>query len=139
MADIALTAAQVAAANPAQAEIDSVIAAESVTAGQIVFIDTAGKAQLADANAAGEQQARGMVLEAAGAGEGTSILRRGQVYGFTLTSQAYDAPIFLSDTVGAMADAAGTMTVPVGVVQGLSDSDITKVLYFNPRQRGDYS
>lgn len=140
MADLTVTAAQVAVANPANAEIDSVIVAESVTAGQVLFIDTAGKGQLADGNAAGEQQTRAMALEAGSAGGGISVLRRGQVYGFTLSSQAYDAPIYQSDTVGALADAAGTLEVPVGVVQGLSDNgNITKVLYFNPRQRGDYS
>lgn len=139
MADLTVTAAQVGVVNPANAEIDSIIVAETVTAGQVLFIDTAGKGQLADANAAGEQQTRAMALEGGSAGEGIPVLRRGQVYGFTL-SQAYDAPIFQSDTAGALADAAGTMTVPVGVVEGLSDStNITKVLFFNPRRRGDYT
>ena len=140
MADIALKAAQIALTSPKDAEVDFVIAAETITAGQALFIDTNGKAQLADANASGEQQTRGLALEGAGSGSGLSVLKRGRVYGYTLTDQAYDAPIYQSDTVGVFADAAGTMTVPVGIVEGLSDDgNITKVFFFNPRRREDYS
>lgn len=140
MADLTVTAAQVAVTKPKDAEIDFVIAAEAITAGQSLFIDTNGKAQLADANAAGEQQTRGLALEAVAAGSGFSVLKRGRVYGFDLSGMAYDAPVFQSDTVGALADGAGTLEVPVGVVEGLSDGGtITKVLFFNPRRREDYA
>jgi hypothetical protein len=140
MADLALTAAQIAAVDPNTAVIYSIICAETITAGQSLFIDTDGKAQLADANVAGEQQTRYLALEGGSAGYAINALRRGRVYGFTLTSQAYDAPIFQSDTTGALADAAGTLEVPVGIVVGLTDgTTITKVLEFNPRGREDYA
>lgn len=140
MADLTVTAAQVAVVYPDSAKIRAAIAAESITAGQVLFVNTSGTVELADANAAGEQQTRAMALEAAGAGQGLSILEEGEVYGFTLTSQAYDAPIFQSDTAGALADAAGTLTVPVGIVKALSNNGtMTKVLYFNPRMREDYA
>ena len=139
MADLALTAAQIAVVDPGNAEIVSIIAAETITAGQSLFQDTDGKAQLADANAAGEQQTRYLALEGGSAGYALNALRRGRVYGFTIT-QAYDAPIFQSDTTGALADAAGTLEVPVGIVVGLTDgTTITKVLEFNPRGREDYA
>ncbi len=33
------------------------------------------------------------------------MLKQGRVYGYTLADQTYDDPIFVSDTVGALADA----------------------------------
>jgi hypothetical protein len=39
-----------------------------------------------------------------------------------------------------LADAAGTLNVPVGVVRALTNNGtLTKVLYFNARHRQDYS
>ncbi len=139
MADLALTAAQIAVAHPSSAKIFAFIAAETITAGQICYVDTAGKLAAADANAAGEQQARVMALNGAGAGQAVDGLKEGHVYGFTI-SQAYDAPIFLSDTVGLLADAAGTLEVPMGIVTSLTNgSTITKILYFSARWRADYA
>ena len=138
MADLALTAAQIAVVHPENAEIFQYTAAETITAGQSLFKDTAGKVQLADANAAGEQQTRLLALEGGGSGEVISCLKTGHVFGFTIT-QAFDAPIFQSDTTGALADAAGTLAVPVGIIDGIDQGGtITKVLYFDARWRGDY-
>lgn len=141
MVDLTVTAAQVGLVNPEKAETFMVCLAETVTAGQPIFFDSNGKAQLADANAAGEQQARGLTLAAGAAGQVISALKRGLVEGFTLTSQSYDDPIFISDTVGVLADAAGTLSVPVGlVVPHTKDaSNIEKKLYLDFRWRGDYS
>jgi hypothetical protein len=140
MADLALTAAQIALTNPQDAVVDFAVCAVAVTAGQSLYRNSDGKAALADANAAGAQQTRWLALEAGGAGQTISVLREGYVYGFTLTSQAYDAPIFQSDTAGALADAAGTLEVPVGIVRAISDDPtLTKVLDFNPRRREDYA
>lgn len=139
MADIALTAAQIGVVFPEKAEIYPFVAAETITAGQVCFVDTNGKLQLADADAAGEQQARVLALNGGGAGQAIDGLKQGHVYGFTL-SQAYDAPVFMSDTTGALADAAGTLEVPLGIVAPLTDGPtITKVLYFSARWRADYA
>jgi hypothetical protein len=139
MADITVTAAQVSLVDPLKAEVYSLIAAEAITAGQVVFIDNTGKAQLADADAAGEQQARGIALNAAGIGGAVDIVKRGRVAGFTLTDQNYSAPIYLSDTTGALADAAGATTVPVGIVMPLTDRDRTKVVYADFRWGADWA
>lgn len=140
MADITVTAAQVGVVFPEKAEIYPYVGAETITAGQICFVDTNGKLQLADADASGEQQARVLALNGGGAGQAIDGLKQGHVYGYTLTSQAYDAPLFLSNTTGALADAAGTLTVPLGIVAPLTDGPtITKVLYFSARWRADYS
>lgn len=131
MADLTVTAAKVGLVFPNDAEVFTAIAGEALTAGVPIYFDTTtGKAYIADANAAGEQQARGVTLEAAAAGGAVSVCKKGHVYGYTLTSQSYDDQIFLSDTVGAFADAAGTMSVPVGRVVRLPDGDGTKCVYF---------
>jgi hypothetical protein len=141
MADLAITAANIEVIKPEDAEIVQMIVAETVTAGQPVFTDSNGKAQLADANAAGEQQARALTLEAGNDGQSISCLKRGYVEGFTLTDQDFDDPIYLSDTVGVLADAAGTLEVPVGLVAPIAkdSSTISKVLYLEFRWREDYA
>jgi hypothetical protein len=130
MADITVTAAKVALVNPDKAEVIDMIAAEALTAGQAVYLTATGKAGLADANAAGKQQCRGIALKKAAAGEVVSVLVKGMAYGFTLAGN-YDTSVYLSDNAGALADAAGTMTVVVGRVFPLTDKDLTKVLYVN--------
>lgn len=139
MADIALTAAQIAAVDPRNAEIYSVIAAEAITRGQAVYFTTSGTAGVADANVANKQQCRGIALNGVGAGQAVDVLKRGMCYGFTLTSQSHDTPLFLSDTAGALADAAGTLTVPVGIVAPLADKDVTKVAYIDCRWGADWA
>ncbi len=139
MADLALTATQIAVVFPRVAKIFPYVAAETLTAGQVCHVNTSGTLEAADANVGGEQQARVLALNGGGAGQAIDGLKEGHVYGFTL-SQAYDAPIFLSDTVGLLADAAGTLEVPLGIVAPLTDgSTITKVLYFSARWRADYA
>lgn len=139
MADLALTAAQISLSKPQEAEVDFAICAVAVTTGQSLYVDANGKAALADANAGGAQQTRALALEGGAIGQSISILKRGRVFGFTIT-QAYDAPIFQSDTAGALADAAGTLTVPVGVIEAITDDPtLTKILFFNPRRREDYA
>jgi len=129
MADITVTAAQVAVVYPEQAEIVQMIAAAAITAGQAVYtVASTGKAGIADANDSGKEQFRGIALNAAAAGGGVSVLKKGHVYGFTLSGN-YDSAAYLSNTAGALADAAGTMTVNCGRVVGLPEANATKVLY----------
>lgn len=139
MADITVTAAKVGLVDPQKAVTFNGIAAAAITKGQVVYMDTSGTIGVADANAAGKQQARGIALNAAGAGQAVTCVKEGAVYGYTLTSQAYSAPLYLSDTAGAMADAVGTMTVPVGIVQPLSDKDKTKVFWAEFRWAADWA
>ena len=129
MADITRTKAQVSVVFPTKADIVDVIATETVEAGQAAYQLTTGKFGLADANAAGKQQFRGIFLKDAAAGQAVSVLREGYLAGYTLSGMNADAAAYLSDTVGELADAAGTMTVNVGRVAVLTDSSLTKVLY----------
>lgn len=140
MADLTVTAANVGLVDPLHAEVYSFVAAETITAGQVVFLDTNGKVQLADANAAGEQQARGIALNGGGAGAAIDVLKEGLVYGFDLSGVAYDGIVYLSDTTaGYLADGTGTMTVVCGRVIPAADKDLTKLLYANFRWREAWS
>jgi len=111
------------------AEIRDIIAVEAITAGQPVYVTTAGKAGVAGANTAGKQQFRGIALKSAAAGKACPVLKRGYLAGYGLSGVAYDGRVYLSNTLGSLADAAGTMSVTVGRVSQLADPDLTKVLY----------
>lgn len=128
MADLTVTASKVAPLNPLASEFITFIAASTITAGQPCYQTSAGKAAPADANAAGLQQVRGIAVNAAAAGQPVDLIIKGLLGGFTI-SQAYDTQLFLSDTVGAIADAAGTKSVPVGRVVGLTDKAVTKAIF----------
>jgi hypothetical protein len=64
-------------------------------------------------------------------GQVVGALYQGWLEGFTLTSQSYEDLIFVSDTAGDLADAAGTVTAPVGRVMPSSESTPTKLLYID--------
>jgi len=139
MADITVTAANVGLVDPEKAKTFEGLAAEAITKGQPLYQVTTGKFGIADANVANKQQVRGIALQDAGAGQAVTMLKEGAAYGWTLTSQSYDDPVFLSDTAGTLADAAGTLEVPVGVVTGLADKSLTKVIYFDIRWGADWA
>ncbi len=129
MADIAMVAAQAAICFPEKAEIFDFIAGEAITRGQAVYQASTGKIGVADANVAGKQQFRGIALRGGSAGQAISVLRYGHVAGFAVSGLNADAPVYLSDTAGALADAAGTMTVNAGRVVALTDAALTKVVF----------
>lgn len=131
MADIAVTATQVALLDPRKAEILSFIATEAIEAGQAVYILSTGKAGVAGAATAGKQQARGLALNKVAAGQPVDVVKRGAVAGFTLSGQNADTRVFLSNTLGAVADAAGTASVPVGRVMTTTDKSASKFIYFD--------
>ncbi len=130
MADFVVTPKDVAILWPHQAEVYPAIAGAAITAGDVVYQDANGRMLPATATAAGvAAQPRGVALETVGNGDSVSVCKRGHVAGFTI-SQAYDARMFLSNNAAKMADAAGTVSVPVGRVLALSDPTRTKVAYF---------
>ena len=130
MSDITVTAAQVGRVDPSQDWVINGILAETVTAGQVLYLNSSGLWALADGSATGTAQVRGLALGGGGAGQAIAILKKGLVYGFTLSGLAYDARAYLSDTAGALADANGTVNVVCGRVHAMSDADKTKVLHF---------
>ena len=129
MGDISVTAAKVAVVFPEQMEAYNVKMAVAVTKGQALYQLVDGTYGLADANAAGRQQFRGIALEAANAGEGVTMLKRGILAGYTLAT--YEDEVYLSDTAGALSTTMGTLLVKCGRVMSLADPDLTEVLYVN--------
>jgi hypothetical protein len=69
MADLTVTAAQVALVRPDEARVRSYIAGVTITAGQAVYLASTGKAGVADADASGKEQFRGIALNGGGAGQ----------------------------------------------------------------------
>jgi hypothetical protein len=109
------------------AEIRDFKEAETLALGDVVYINSAGKAAKADASVAGTAQARGIVVSKQGSA--VSVLKRGYVAGFDISGLDYDDQVFLSDTTGDLDTAAGTVEVPCGRVSPLSNDSLTKVLY----------
>lgn len=138
MADIAVTAARVGLIDPIKSLVKSYIATETITKGQAVYILTTGKVGVADANASGKQQFRGIALNGGGAGQAIDVLHEGDVYGFTLNGNA-DSIAYLSNTAGALSTTAGSMSVACGRVVCLADSSLTKVLRVFTRWSADWS
>lgn len=93
-------------------------AAEAITPGACVRIDTVnGTFTNANGTTAPEARVWGVATgkKAIPAGWPVTVVRRGVLDGFTFT-QAYDAPIYASDTDGRLGDAGGTVSTPVGRV-----------------------
>ncbi len=128
MGDITVTAAQVGLVDPLKATVKSYVAAETITKGQAVYITTAGKLGVADANDAGKQQFRGIALNGGGAGQAIDVVHDGEVYGFDISALNVGALVYLSDTAGALGTTNGTMTVAAGRVSIMADHSATKVL-----------
>ena len=129
MTAIAVVAAEVGAVFGIQAEIIDLMAGGTITAGQVVYTAATGKVAIADANATGLEQARGIALKGAVAGQVVPVLKKGGVEGFTVSGMDGDAVAYLSDTAGALDTAAGTLTVVCGRVMVLPDGNSTKILY----------
>lgn len=93
----------------------TLLATEAILAGAPVRIHTDGKWTNANGTAAGEARVWGIATASVAAGVALTAIRQGILDGFTFT-QAYDAAIYLSDTDGTLADAAGTVSTIVGRV-----------------------
>ena len=143
MPDIAASAGNVRATHPQNSERFDGLAAEAIAEGQLVaMVAATGKYVVADANVAGRNQPRGVALSAAGPGRpGFTFLKRGPVAGFTTNMPAYDAPVYASDTAGAIGTttpAIGSVAALVGRVMAIPDGTPTKVIYFDFPWTGVY-
>lgn len=91
--------------------------AEAITAGNAVRIDTTtGKFTKANGTSTPESRIYGIATETKAAGLAVTAIRRGVFDGFDLDDQDYDEAIYLGNTDGMLADAAGTVSVVVGRV-----------------------
>lgn len=93
-------------------------AAERIDAGQAFRLDTNGKAVKTAAGAAGTAGPEVFVAidQARQAGNPVTGVSTALLEGFNLDALAFGAVVYLSNTSGALADAAGTVSVAVGRV-----------------------
>jgi hypothetical protein len=139
MTAVSLTATKIAPVYAFDHEIYTFIAGTTITAGQAVALTIAtGKLEVADANGSGNAaQIRGIALNGGGAGDPIGVMKRGFIEGFTVSALAYDLVLYLSDTIGALDDSAGSTTVQVGRILPLPDSPtLTKCVYVDVLWRG---
>lgn len=94
----------------------TLVAAEAITAGAPVYITSAGKFANADANDGAKDDPYGLALRTVAAGQAVTAVRTGTMDGYDLDDLAYWAPVYLSNTVGRLADAAGGTSVVIGKV-----------------------
>lgn len=119
---------------------DTVPIAASTGPGVPCYIDTNGKAAVASASAAGTAEAIGINRSESTtvANMPAELLRSAKVALYDanganiLDGLAYGAMVYLSNTPGRLADAAGTVNKPIGRVIPLWDNNPpTKILDFD--------
>lgn len=120
MADIALTTAdRVHVVGHPETQL-TLICSVDVDAGEAVAVVStstdAGEWVLADASTAAKNRAYGLAARTTKAGLPLTAIRKGRMAGWDFSGQDYDEAIFLSNTAGAIADAAGDVSVAIGRV-----------------------
>jgi len=92
------------------------VAAAAITAGSPVCFDgTNDTVWPSDANDAAKDAVAGIACRTVAIGETVTCLRRGYMSGWS-NLPVPGSVVFVSDTAGALADAAGTLSLAVGVV-----------------------
>ena len=133
MADIAVTAALVGLVDPLNATVKSYIAGATITKGQAVSLATDGTIDPSDGSAGQGylyENCVGIALNGGGAGQAIDVVRKGEVYGFTVSGQDSGDVVTLSNTAGALEGASGgDVNVYVGRIAPLTDgATVTEVL-----------
>ena len=120
MADLSITAANVRVVESPQ-NLRTRKAGAAVDAGAPVYVDTDGKVQEAQADGtAAERAVVGIAItSAAAANDNVSVAGPGSLVnvGNALSSVAFGATLYLSNTAGIIADSAGSVTVALGTVE----------------------
>lgn len=120
MANLALTTQATANKSISVIESDKQrtgIAAETIVAGAPVRFDvTTGRVTNSNGTTAAEARVWGLALYDAVAGQAITVVRSGYLDGYDLAALAYDQAVYLSDTDGRIADAAGTVSTVIGRV-----------------------
>jgi hypothetical protein len=110
-------------------------ASVAVAAGQAVRPDaTSGKWVLANAALAANIGDLHIALSTVKAGEALTAVKSSSILdvGEALAALAFAAPVYLSDTAGTLADAAGTVSTVVGkVIPGWANTTPDKLLRVN--------
>jgi hypothetical protein len=113
---------------PDKDEVFPVKLGATTTAGQVLNLDTDGTYGIADADgSANELQPRVVALEGGAAGSWVPGMKRGWLYGYTVSSLNGDAILYLSDVAGAFDTATGSTEARCGRV--VLTPNNTKVVY----------
>lgn len=119
MADIDLTTAGKVNVASLTVTQHTFVANSAITAGAPCYLLAAtGKVAHSDANGAAPiNTVWGIATKTVAAGEAVTLVRRGPMDGWDFTNVAYGEGVFVSDTVGRLADTvSGTTALPVGHV-----------------------
>jgi hypothetical protein len=94
------------------------IASEAITAGAPVYIVAAtGKVANSDGNGSAPiNTCFGVATRSAAPGEAVTVVRVGLVDGYDVSALNFGAKVYVSDSVGRIADAAGSTSLVVGTV-----------------------
>jgi hypothetical protein len=131
MADLTRTLARVRPLEGIEARNIPMIADEAIQAGQPVYRKANGRAGLASAAAAGTAKVVGVATTSVQAGRAFEAGHYIRMVGFDLAAIAFGTTVYLSNTAGALADAAGTVSRPLGSVHGMTDVAGTKFIFFD--------
>jgi len=131
MADLATVAGRVAPIDDDLCHIRTYIAGEAITAPAAVYLDPAtGRVFNTVCSNAAKQQFRGIALETVGPGQAVDVQYEGPLSGFDVSGSSYDAPLYLSDNAGKVADTASvTKPIIVGRVLPLTDYVGSKIVH----------
>jgi hypothetical protein len=103
----------------------------SVQKGQVLALNTAGRAVLADASVGQPQALVGIALDKSRrAGDRVSVLVYGPVSGYDGAPNP-GLPVYLSDTAGEVGDGAGAVSLVLGRVWPDDDESGEDVIFFN--------
>lgn len=126
MADIALTTADRVEIVGFPVRQSTKVAGEDITAGAPIVQNTSGKWVNTDANGTTSLLAvDAIATRTVKSGMSLTGIAEGRLDGFVFTDQAYGATIFASNTVGRLADAAGSTSMVVGYVEAATGNPIT--------------
>lgn len=126
MADIALVTANRVEVVGIPVRQLTLAAGEDIGAGAPVTINASGKFINSDANGSAPlNTVKAISTRTVKSGQSVTGLIEGRLDGYNLSSQAFGARIFVSDTTSTLADAAGTASLPVGFVEPATGQPIT--------------
>lgn len=109
-------------------------AGEAIAVGQRCRFDaTTGQIALGNGTTAAEARRGGIATHAAAIGEAVTIINQGTVdIGEALAALSFGALVYVSDTDGAFADSAGTVSTVAGmVVPGWGSTTADRVLWLH--------
>lgn len=133
MAVIAFVAAEIRAVwtDPGLGEIYMVEAGETITAGQVLCWGTTGTMLLADGNAAALDEPWAVALQGGVAGTIISVLKKGNVEGFTVNATATGTRITLTDSATGEVEGAGSGECVGRVIALGGGAAVDRVIHFD--------